>query len=356
MVQIAFTTALREVSDDVARQLKAKDHSETAEYILLYGKYENIMSNLGPEVEKLFMTDDFAFAQSGDPKPQAPYVYLWHNFYSQVLETYFKSREPVGPLILKNLRKFAAREPTPEKDFKTFARRCAQYVFDICDNEWSLVERFFRNGPLFALYPTLTQNDKVVDYVARLEDNQLLHLSTLHNFLVPYLNSGDLERTCDFTTWLETMDMSPSDGDFEGDRKPIVQGLLSKHLWPYSDGRFLDAAKAIESFKPTPEDLIITKTKAAQKVAATPAVDDDIYNTHDTPVSNAFPTVKTTVKLLILYNDGAYDRPVSGFQAANYCISANIRQSDLGMCFMRLCTKLQLRYKGQQQLSSEAQQ
>lgn len=311
LVQIAFTTALREVSDDVAKQLKAKDHSETAEYILLYGKYENIMSNLGTQVEKLFMTDDFAFAQSGDSKPQAPYVHLWHNFYSQVLDTYFNSREPVGPLILKNLRKFAAREPTPDKDFKTFARRCAQYVFDICDNEWSLVERFFRNGPLFALYPTLTLNDKPVDYIARLEENQLQHLTTLHNFLVPYLNAGDLERTCDFTTWLETMDMSPSDGDFEGDRKPVVQALLSKHLWPFSDEQFLHTAKAIESFKPTAEDLTITKTKTAQKAAAPQIVDDDIYESHDTPISNAFPTVKTAVKLLILYNDGAYDRPVS---------------------------------------------
>lgn len=319
LVQISFTSALREVSDDVARQLKSKEQSETAEYILLYGKYETIMSNLGPQVEKLFMTEDFAFGQSGDGKLDAPYIHQWHVFYGQILETYFRSREPVGPLILKNLRKFAAKDPKPEVDFKSFTRRCAQYVFDICDNEWSLVERFFRNGPLFAHYPGLLHGDKPIDYIARLEENQLSHLTTLHAFLAPYLSTGDLQRVCDFTTWLETMDLSPTDGEFEGDRRPVVQVLLSQHLWPLSDTMFLKSAKEIEHYRPTAEDLTVTKTKTAAKmVTSTNDADEEIFNSHNPPVSNAFPTVKTAVKLLILYNDGAYDRPVSLLQPWNY--------------------------------------
>ena len=321
LVQSAFAGALREVSDEVSKQLKAKDQSETAEYVLLYGKYENIMSNLGSQVERLLTTTEFAFGQDGDGKVAAPFIQQWHELFRQVLDAYFKSREPVGPLILKNLRKLAAKDPKPETDFKSFARRCAQYVFDICNNEWTLIERFFEGGPLFAEYPGLLHGDKQVDYAEKLDENRLSHLTTLHNFLAPYLNGGDLQRICDFTNWLETMYLN-SDGDLDaeiirGDRRSTVQALLNKHLWPLSDSLFLKAAKDIQYFKPSQEDLTLTKTiitgrrGSSNHATSTAEIDQQIFDSHTPPVSNAFPTVKTAVKLLVMYNDGAYDRPVS---------------------------------------------
>ena len=280
------------------------------------------MSNLGSQVERLLTTTEFAFGQDGDGKLSAPYVQQWHELYRQVLEGYFKSREPVGPLILKNLRKLAAKDPKPEIDFKSFARRCSQYVFDICHNEWTLVERFFEGGPLFAEYPGLLHGDKQVDYAERLEENRLSHLTTLHHFLAPYLNGGDLQRMCDLTNWLETMYTNSSDSDLEvdsvrGDRSSTVQAFLSKHLWPLSDALFLKAAKDIQYFKPTQEDLALTKSTitgrrdSKNQTVSRAEIDDQIFDTQGPPVSNAFPTVKTAVRLLVMYNDGAYDRPVS---------------------------------------------
>lgn len=322
--------AIREVSDDVAKQLKAKDQSETAEYVLLYGKYENIMSNLGSQIERLLTTTEFAFGQEGDGKLAAPYIQQWHELYRHVLESYFRSREPVGPLILKNLRKLAANDPKPEVDFKSFARRCTQYVFDICHNEWCLIERFFEGGPLFAEYPGLLHSEKQINYAERLEENRLSHLGTLHNFLAPYLNGGDLQRICDLTNWLETLYANPNDSDMEaepvrGDRASTVQALLSKHLWPLSDTLFLKAAKDIQYFKPSQEDLALTKSTITgrrdikNQVASRTEIDQQIFDSHAPPVSNAFPTVKTAVGLLVMYNDGSYDRPVCNSNLIYVC-------------------------------------
>lgn len=328
LVQLAFSGALREISDDVARQFKAKEQSETAEYVLLYGKYENVMSNLGSQVDRLLTTTEFAFGQEGDGKLSAPYIQQWHELYRQVLDSYFKTREPVGPLILKNLRKLAAKDPKPEIDFKSFARRCTQYVLDICHNEWSLIEKFFEGGPFFAEYPGLLHGDKQINYAERLEENRLSHLSTLHNFIAPYLNGGDLQRICDLTNWLETLYSNPNDSDMEaesiqGDRSSAVQALLSKYLWPLSDTLFLKAAKDIQYFKPSQEDLTLTKSTitgrrdSKNQAVSRVEIDQQIFDSHTPPVSNAFPTVKTAVRLLVMYNDGSYDRPVRYFMCLN---------------------------------------
>lgn len=317
-IQLAFSSTLHEISDEVSKQLKSKDQSETAQYILLYGKYESVMSSLGSQIETILRTQEFAFGGSGSRSTQLVYAQQWHQMYRQLLESYLKSRETVGPLILKNLRRFASSEPNPSVDFKSFARRSIQHVFDICHNEQALVEKFFDDGPLLSKYPDLDQAN--TNYAAKLEENRLSHLTTLHNFLLPYLSNGDLERICDLTNWLETMYMSSADEEFDSDRvredhRPTAQHLLNRHLWPLSDALFLKAAKDIEHFKPAPENLIITtKPVSGGKQPATNGHDVkeqiQVYNEAAPSVSNAYPTVKTAVKLLIMYNDGLYERPV----------------------------------------------
>jgi conserved oligomeric Golgi complex subunit 3 len=224
---------------------------------------------------------------------------------------------------LKNLRKFATNDPKPDTDFKSFARRCVQYVFDICHNELTLVESFFQDGPLFARYSSLVQGIDNGGYAEKLDENRFIHLTTLHNFLTPYLSDGDLQRICDLTNWLETMYMISNDGDLDGDRvredrRSTAHVLLSKHLWPLSDALFLKAATEIEHFKPSQEDLMVT-SKSARPLGKEKhqsldglEVDEDIriYDVPTASVSNAYPTVKTAVKLLVMYNDGVYDRPV----------------------------------------------
>jgi len=312
LIQMAFSSALREVTDDVNKQLKAKEQTETAEYILLYGRYETIISELGPQLEKVLRTAEFAFNNASNSKNPSPYAQQWHELYRQLVEIYIKSREPVGPLVLKNLRKFAANDPKPDADFKSFARRCVQYVFDICHNELNLVEKIFQDGPHW------NKSSKLLE---RLEQNRLSHVTTLSTFLTPYLSSGDLTRICNLTGWLETVYLTPTDGDIDGDQskevgKLTAHVLLDKHLWPLSDTLFLKAAAEIEHYKPTSDDLKIT-SKPASPVEKKSALSSKTHESPETPslaspgMSSAFPTVRTAVKLLVMYNDAVYDRPVS---------------------------------------------
>ena len=309
------------MSDDVSKQLKAKDQNATAEYILLYGKYEAILSNLGFPIEKLLKTTEFAFGEMGS-KSRSLYIGQWHELYRQLLESYIKAREPVVPQVLKNLRKFADTDPKPDTDFKSFSRRCVQYVFEICHNERILLESFFQDGPLLTEYQDLTPWNKSGDYADKLEENRVSHLAALHNLLTPYLSNGDLQRICDLINWLETMYMATNDEDLENDRsredrRATAQALLSKHLWPLSDALFLKAATEIQYFKPSQDDLKFTIKSASaladEKSSNGQGIDGkvQIYDSRISTVSNAFPTVKTAVKLLVMYNDGVYDRPVS---------------------------------------------
>ncbi|CAL3971672.1 unnamed protein product [Diplocarpon coronariae] len=319
LVQTAFSSALHEVSDGVSKELKAKEHNETSEYILLYGKYETVYENLGFSVQKLLKSAEFAFGQQGDDNPPSPYFHPYHALYTQLIDAFLKSREPVGTLVTKNLKKFAAKEKA-DTDFESFARLCVQHVLDICHNEQKLVTKFFQGGPLLADYQPLEGYTKNIEYAGRLENNILSHLETLHLFLLPYLSNGDLQRICDLVNWLETMCMSSNYEDLDSDqledgRRSIAQALLSKYLWKSLDALFLKAATEIEHFKPTPEDLRVTAKAKIITNETTKVADIDgpggiqVHGTHAPLVSNSYPTVKTAVKLLVMYNEGVYDRP-----------------------------------------------
>jgi len=316
-VQMTFSGALREVSDEVAKELKSKDHTETAEYILLYGKFENVEANLGSQIQRLLKSSDFAFGQKGDDRSPKPYADRYHELYGQLTETYLKSREFVGTLVAKNLKKYVITNK-PDTDFEYFARRCVQYTLDVCHNEQNLVTQFFQDGPLLADYGTLVGWNKSSDYAGKLEDNILSHLATLHVFLLPHLSNGELERVCTLVNWLETMYMNSNESDIDSyqaqdGRRPIAQALLSKHLWKTLDELFLKSASEIANFKPSQEDLkVTTKITVITNKTSKPANSDGIEgDTRASAVSAAYPTVQTAVRLLVMYNEGVYDRPVS---------------------------------------------
>jgi hypothetical protein len=286
---------------------------------LLYGKYETILEYLGPQLEKLFKSTDFAFGRVGDRTNRSVYAGQYHNLYNQVVTSYLKSREPVGLLVLKNLRKFAATDSKPDVDFESFARRSVQYILDICHNEQTLMTKFFHGGPLLADYQGTQAWNKSAEYAGKLEENILSHLATLNTFLSPYLNNGDLQRVCKLVNWLEMIYMPSADGDMDSDhpwddRRSIAQALLSKYLWTSLDSLFIKAAADIEHFKPSQEDLrFATKYIPLAGERNKPANGQDAIEkpTEAEPtVLNAYPTVRTAVKLLVMYNEGSYDRPV----------------------------------------------
>lgn len=326
---MAFTGSLREVSDDVAKELKAKDHTETAEYILLYGKFENVEANLGSQIQRLLKSSEFAFGQRGDERPAKVYADRFHELFGQLTEAFLKSREPVGILVTKNLKKYITTDK-PDTDFEHFARRCVQYILDLCHNEQNLVTQFFQDGPLLSDYGTLVGWNKSTDYAGRLEDNILSHLATLHTFLLPYLSNGDLSRICSLVNWLETMYMSSAESEMDhyqaqDGRRSIAQALLSKHLWKTLDELFLKAANDIGHFKPSQDDLkVTTKITVITNKTSRPTVkvgdieeESQGLDARASVVSNAFPTVQTAVKLLVMYNEGVYDRPVSSLPLLN---------------------------------------
>ncbi|KAG4025085.1 hypothetical protein MFRU_067g00140 [Monilinia fructicola] len=321
LVQVAFSNALREVSDDASKQLKAKEQTETNQYILLYGKYESARESLGLPIERLLTTDQFAFGRRGDID-RTSYIQQWHNFYQQLVETYIRSRDPVGPLVLKNLQKFATASPLPDKEFELFARRCVQHVFDTCQNELKLAAKFFQDGPLMADYPPppIPWNMPSI-YLERLEESCLSHVKTLHGFLAPHLSNGNLHRVCDLVTWLGDTFISAEaheDESLEGQRL-AAQVLLGVHLWPLADQLFITEARKLEHFKSSPEDLNIVSPNApklsSEKVIQTSGlrVDTALKSSEESTsveagVSNAFPTVKTAVGLLVLYNESMHER------------------------------------------------
>jgi hypothetical protein len=143
----------------------------------------------------------------------------------------------------------------------------------------------------------------------KLESNRLSHLKILHNFLTPYLSHGELHRICDVVNWLETMYLGSVEGDDDNEspqeHNAAARTLLSEYLWPLSDALFIRAATEIEHFKPTSEDLKIS-SKAPIK-----GTSDNTQSTAGLVLTNAFPTVRTAVGLLVMYNDSMYDRPVS---------------------------------------------
>ncbi|KAF7876539.1 hypothetical protein EAF04_001628 [Stromatinia cepivora] len=321
LVQVAFSNALREVSDDASKQLKAKEQTETNQYILLYGKYESAKESLGLPIERLLTTEEFAFGRGGDVD-RTPYIQQWHNLYQQLLEAYIRSRDPVGPLVLKNLQKFATTSPLPDKEFELFARRCVQYIFDTCQNELKLAAKFFQDGPLMADYPPppIPWNMPSI-YLEKLEESCLSHVKTLNGFLALYLSNGDLHRVCDLVTWLgDTFISAEAHEDESRDGQRLAaQVLLSVHLWPLADQLFIMEARKLEHFKSSPEDLKIISSNATklsnEKVIATSGLRVDTTlkapeegTAVEAGVSNAFPTVKTAVGLLVLYNESMHER------------------------------------------------
>jgi conserved oligomeric Golgi complex subunit 3 len=317
-----FASALKEVSDDVAKQLRLKVHNETSEYVLLYGKFEKILEDRGPQLKRFLQYQEFAFGREQDTKERRSYVQHYHNLYNDILQAYLKSREQVPPVVLKNLRKLGTADSISEGDFEALARRSVQYVLDTCHNEQTLMFKFFHDGPLLTEYHGMVFWNKTANYAERLHDNALSHLVTLNTFLSAYLGHGNLPRICYLVNWLETTYISSGDEESDADqpadgRRWIAQVLLSKYLWPTMDLLFIKAAGEIEQFKPSQEDLRFTtkyiplageRKKSSTGQTATEKSDDP--NLQAPTALNAYPTVQTAVKLLVMYNEGSYDRPV----------------------------------------------
>ncbi|RFU28388.1 hypothetical protein B7463_g7941, partial [Scytalidium lignicola] len=324
LIQTAFASNLREVTDEVVKQTRDKEHSETAEYALFYGKFESLVDRLGPPLVKFLTTDEFAFGHCDDHVRRGAYVLSYHFLFNQLLEEYIKSRQFVVPLVQRKLKKYATSTPSPETEFKLFSRRCVQYVLDICHNEAKLTEDIFQSGPLMIEY----QPEKIVgsvaeksSYVERLQKGFAVHITTLVNFLKPYLGNRDLHRVADLIGWLETMYMSASEGNDDVDRpledhRKAAYILLNEHLWPLSDSLFIAAAAELEHFKPTEEDLELptivngrTKSKS-QRVSENSSAQNG--SSVSGGVSTAYPTVKSAIDLLILYNESRFERPKKG--------------------------------------------
>jgi hypothetical protein len=262
---------------------------------------------------------EFAFGRNDDNISRNAYIEQWHEFYKQLVQAFLKSREPLGPLVLKNLRKLSTKDINSNTEFERFARSSIQYVFDICRNESKLIETFFGNGPILAQYSSRNAH---YNYTETLDQHRVSYVKALHTVLMPYLNNADLRRVVDLVNWVETMYLAPAeeeDGDLPNESdSSAAQIFLREYLWPLSDTLFIKAAADLEHFRPTQDDLKFEISTAGTTSEIVKASASDSSNVQigsaahtDPAVSRAYPTVKTAVTLLIMYNDGKYDRPVS---------------------------------------------
>ncbi|KAL3426299.1 Conserved oligomeric Golgi complex subunit 3 [Phlyctema vagabunda] len=320
LVYVAVSKSLRDISDSVSKQLNTADSNETKEYALLYGSYENVLNDLGDQVETILTSAEFAFR---DEIGTRPYESSYNHLFDQTLDEWIRSRSAVTTVIQKNLQKFAAGQQTKQKssptqrisdtDFQSLARRCIQYVFEMCDNERKLLERVFLNGPLQALYST-----RGPQYVEKLEQNRILHITSLYNFLKPHLASGTMHQARDLVSWVETMYMVDAYDEVENGRRysikedserylrQLAEVLLNEHLWDFQDSLFLAAANELQTFKPSSENL---KVNGA---SATPSLADKVADPQTLAglgLTKAYPTVKVAVNLLVMYNDNKFERP-----------------------------------------------
>lgn len=287
---------------------------------MLYGKYETLVEKLGAPVDKILHTLEFAFGRNDDNITRNAYIEQWHGLYKQLVQAFLKSREPLGPLVLKNLRKLSTKDADPNTEFERFARSSIQYVFDICRNELKLIETFFGNGPILAQY---SARNAQYNYTETLDQHRISYVKALHTVLMPYLNNADLRRVVDLVNWVETMYLGPAEDEEDGDLpnesdSSAAQIFLSDYLWPLSDTLFIKAATDLEHFRPTQDDLNFEISAAVVSGETGKPSASDSSNVQigsaahtDPAVSRAYPTVKTAVTLLIMYNDGKYDRPVS---------------------------------------------
>jgi hypothetical protein len=311
---------MKEVSDEATKQLKAQTHSETAQYIMAYGNFEVVMERLGSQIQELLKTDRFAFGPEGSTRYRSPHVEKYHNLFKQIAEEYFRYRDFTGSMLLDDLRKFSTGTRKTEGDFQAFARRCVQYAFEQCQNEVKLFQMFFIDSIAMSPGGSTEQFTAMSSYTEQLEQKRLSHLKTLSSFLYSYLATAELPRICELINWLETTYPYEQGGQESGYRIEALQ-LLTLHLWPLSDELFKKAAGELQHYKPSLDDLKIgggqSRGSKKSEMGQTASTDVEIANDPQTPaavVSTAFPTVKTAVKLLILYNEhneSGYTRPVS---------------------------------------------
>ncbi|EPQ62098.1 Bgt-3154 [Blumeria graminis f. sp. tritici] len=314
LVQNHISYCFKEVTDEVIQELRSKDHTETAEYVLLYGKYESIKYKLGSQIEGLLKYPEFTFGTLGQEHNLPPYALRYHELWSQIVDIYLKNREPVNDVVSKNLKKFTVVED-PENDFETFARHAVQYVLDICNSEQTLMMKFFKDGPLMANYGTLNGWNKNNNYSGRLEENTLLYLKTLHSYLTTYMSGDDLQAICGLVNWLEIMYLTSTDGELDveiskTDRAAIAQHYLGNYLWKFMDEMFLKSAIDIEHYIPSQEDLTISVITCDSTLEILGhEKENNIEISEGGLTSYAYPTVKVAAKLLMQYNDGFAERP-----------------------------------------------
>lgn len=323
LVYIAVSKSLSDLSEAAGKQLSTTTTNETTEYALLYGSYENVVKDLGDQVQNILTTNEFVFGEDAKAYQQS-----YNHLFERILDDWIKSRLVVGTVVQKNLQKFAKNQQKQksevgqadfDSDYQSFARRCIQYVFEICDNERKLLNRIFLDGPFLSKQNSQGSRDPYVQYAEKLERSCMTHVTTLFNFLRPNLSSGTLHQLRDLVNWVETMYVVDMNDDMErGSRYTLreesedylhllAQFFLEEHLWDLQDSLFLKAAADLQQFKPSAVDLKVNGAVPSPDLADKVA---DHQTLAGLGLTKAFPTVKVAVNLLVMYNDNKFEQPL----------------------------------------------
>jgi len=286
LLEVGFNNHLNKVSAEVGKQIAATQ-SESARHALAYGRFEELVLesyNLIPNLQHVVRS---AYNEAGHPTG-LPTADIYANTVNNLFHAYWNVRErDLKPIIQHDLDTFRAEA---KESLAAAAHAFIKQAFERAFSEACLF------GRIFSIEPAHSTDAKSA--FAALKGHQRsiptgTNIAPIATTLQSALQNAPLETVCDVVGWiLHEYLLSDFDPSEEEEETPLAIRsrewafrLLAEHLWTFTDSLFdAEITKSITKAPLTPDSLKMG-----------PTTGNDVS-------SNAFPTVKHALELLVLFD------------------------------------------------------
>ncbi|ELQ43900.1 hypothetical protein OOU_Y34scaffold00126g103 [Pyricularia oryzae Y34] len=287
LLEVGFTALLDKVSGEISKQIAATQ-SESARHALAYGRFEEMMLDsysLIPNIQKVVGE---AYDRLGNPKSglcAATYANTADNMFRSYLSARELDLKPLSQADVETLKKEAA-----EESVETASRNYVKQCFERSHNELLLFARVFGLEPQ---YSTDQASAFATIKAHRGDAVSAINVAPIATNLQAILAPVELQILCEVIGWMTdeylTIDydeIDESDMSVALHRQEMTARVLGEHLWQFADGVFeAEVAKLISKAPVVPESLKIEPVAAGGGAS-----------------SNAYPPVKTALRLLVLFD------------------------------------------------------